>query len=165
MTLLSREANYVQNPALGAVLLWRFACGYAESHRTRSSPPLPVAFVVLPLVLHTDSFEELARTRSGLRKFAEKFSESKAPREDMLLAIHNRVSAWRLRSLDAVQVAVRARLLTVIPKDGTLMPLSQTRPAGVPASINPLMSNAEKLGVWFSAMSLFELATLLKLRF
>jgi len=28
MSALDREVNAVQNPALGAVVLWRFACGY-----------------------------------------------------------------------------------------------------------------------------------------
>lgn len=30
--MLVREAQNVQNPALGAAVIWRFCCGYVESH-------------------------------------------------------------------------------------------------------------------------------------
>jgi len=41
MTTLGREIHLMQNPALGAVLLWRFASAYAEAQATHSSVPLP----------------------------------------------------------------------------------------------------------------------------
>lgn len=165
MTLLSREATLVQNPALGAVLVWRFACGYTDKSPTRSYAPLPFAFLVLPIILHADSFADLAGTRSGLLAFVDKFTEASHPRSDIILAIHDRAAAWRGLSLAALRISIRTGLLTIVPSECTTMPLSRTRPSGVPGSIAPLLANAEKLGAWFSTLSVFEISLALKVRF
>lgn len=39
------DVMYVQNPALGAVLLWRFTCGYYSNENR--PVPFPLLFVVL----------------------------------------------------------------------------------------------------------------------
>lgn len=162
---LSREATVVQNPALGAVMLWRFACGFCEKHETKNCPPLPLAFLVLPIVLHSDSFADLAKTRIGLRAFADKFTDSANPRADLVLAIHDRTAAWRGLSLAALQIGVRTQLVTIVTDDGTIMPLSAAKPSGVPDSVRPLLNNAEKLGGWFASLSIFEVSSILKVRF
>lgn len=43
------DVMYVQNPALGTVLLWRFTCGYYSNENR--PVPFPLLFVVLPLLL------------------------------------------------------------------------------------------------------------------
>ena len=66
--MLAREVQNVQNPALGATLVWRFCCGYVEAHRVDASPPLPLLFFVLPIILHQATSEFVKRTykSSGL---------------------------------------------------------------------------------------------------
>src|SRR6266436_6768091 len=97
MISLTREVRNVQNPALGAGLLWRFACGYIGSHTTRDPVPLPLAFLVLPVVFHERSERLLAGTQkaSGLRAFAGKFGNSDNSIQDVLLAIHGRMLTLR----------------------------------------------------------------------
>jgi hypothetical protein len=165
MSALSREASLVQNPALGAVLVWRFACGYRESHPVAACSPLALAFLVLPLIMHADSFELLAATRSGLRGFADKFSQARDPRADMILAIHDRAASWRPASLEAIKIGIRARLVSVARPAAHVIPLSESKPSGVPESIRPLLKGAEKLGTWCSALSVFEVASTLKVVF
>ena len=46
------DVMYVQNPALGAVLLWRFTCGYYSNENR--PVPFPLLFVVLPIVFRQD---------------------------------------------------------------------------------------------------------------
>lgn len=41
------DVMYVQNPALGTVLLWRFTCGYYSNENR--PVPFPLLFVVLPI--------------------------------------------------------------------------------------------------------------------
>ncbi len=88
--MLAREAQNIQNPALGAAVLWRFSCGYVEAHPEGGLPRLPLLFVVLPMVLHQATAELLRRTRpsSGLRAFAAKFGDSQVSKQDLLLQIH-----------------------------------------------------------------------------
>ena len=54
---LLKEATYVQNPALGAVLLWRSSVGYANAHQQSLPMLLPLGFLILPLVLLNESRE------------------------------------------------------------------------------------------------------------
>lgn len=162
---LAREAELVQNPALGAVLIWRFACGYRDKSPTSAGAPVLLAFIVLPLLLHTDTFASLRSTQKGLRAFAAKFVEAGEPRGDMVLAIHDRTARWRAASLAALGIGVRARLVTILRGSALLVPLSEAEPSGVPASIRPLLKAADKLGGWCASLSLFEVASILKVSF
>jgi hypothetical protein len=95
MGALSQETQLVQNPALGAMLLWRFASGYERRSNIHSYAPLPLLFLVLPVTLHQETARFIASTRqaSGLRAFVNKFSDSSVSKSDVLLAINDRAVA------------------------------------------------------------------------
>lgn len=163
--MLAREAQNVQNPALGAVLLWRFCCGYVDSHPTGDSPSLPVLFIVLPIVLHQATADLLRRTfqNSGLRAYVAKFGDSKVVKQDVLLQIHERSIRWRDLSLQSVELA-SAGMLVHVTATGEVVPLSRTKARGVPAEVKQLMADAEKLGKWCGTLTLHEITTTLKVR-
>jgi hypothetical protein len=164
---LGEEVRNVQNPALGAALLWRFVCGYTSAHASAKHAPLHLMFLVLPITLHQQTFNFLSRTQTatGLRGFAAKFSEYKNAKQDLLLAIHDRAAAFRPLTLDSLRIGVRSRLL-LVRTDATVLALSQTETkAGTTDITRPLLSGATKLGVWCAALSLHEIATVLKIRF
>lgn len=166
MNALSNEVRMVQNPALGAVLLWRFVSGYWEGHQHHSATPLPLFFLVLPIVLHEETavFVKSTQKTSGLRAFAAKFGESKTSKQDLLLAIQERAKSLRELTLESLQLALSTRLVR-LDLNGEIFPLSRTRPqAGVPETVKPLLSESEKLGYWFSQLTLHEIATALKVR-
>ncbi len=167
MTILAKETQNIQNPALGAGLLWPFACGFTESHRTSDRVPLQLLFLVLPVLYHkaTGEFVKGTLKASGLRAFAAKFGESKASKQELLLAIHDRSIRFRPLTLQAIKIALGTRLISIQP-DGTVFALSQTKGAsGIPADAKQMMKDAEKLGAWCSQLTLHEIATTLKLRF
>lgn len=163
---LPNEAWITQNPALGAAIIWRCACGYQSSHKIKSSLPLAIAFTVVPLLYTKGLFDVLSRTNrdSGLRKFAEKFSETKDAKQDLLLSLHDRCLRWRDISWASLRQAFAGRLLT-LTSDGLLVPLTETAPRGVPSRTALMLRNAEKLGAWYSELSIHEVSTLLKVRF
>jgi Family of unknown function (DUF6521) len=166
-TALADEVRNVQNPALGAALLWRFTCGYTSAHPSGGHVPLHLLFLVLPLTLHRQTFHFLSQTRTatGMRAFAAKFAEHKNAKQDLLLAIHQRTATLRSLTLDSLRIAARSRLVMVRP-NATVMPLSQTETtAGTTDLTRPLLSGATKLGVWCADLSLHEIATILKIRF
>ncbi len=167
MSVLSREVRFTQNPALGASLQWRFACGYGGSHPTAAHTPLPLLFLVVPIVLHEATLSFIAGTQraSGLRACVAKFGESASAKQDVLLAIHDRVRQWRDLSLESLRMALAARLLH-LTLEGTVLPLSQTEPiSGIPPTIRKLHRASEKLGCWCGQLTLHELSNLLRLRF
>ncbi len=167
MSTLTQETRHVQNPALGGVLLWRYACGYTEHHKTSEHPPLQLLFIVLPILFHRETCEVLRATNqpTGLHGFANKFSKSKLGKSDVLFGIQSRSLTWRDLTWKSVQLAIRSRILTLSRTHATAIPLTTSSPTRIPASVKPLLSNAQKLGQWCSALSLFEVGTILKVGF
>lgn len=165
MTSLFREVQNIQNPALGAVLLWRFCCGYSKSHHIAAPPTLPLLFLVLPVILHQSTVELLRRTRtsSGLRTFAAKFGDSKVSKQDLLLQVQDRCRRLRPLTLSSIELAAAGRLLKLTEK-GDAVALSVTKVRGLPDDVKQLMSDAEKLGEWFGQLTLHEITTTMKVR-
>ncbi len=168
MNVLSVEARNIQNPALGAGLIWRFTCGYVADHATRNPVPLPLVFLVLPAILHrkTGEFVQGTQKSSGLRAFAMKFGQSKACRQDLLLAINSRMLDLKELSLESLRIAIAARLIHLESDNATIIPRSRAKAfAGIPADIRKMMNNAEKFGAWCAPLTMHEISTILKVRF
>ncbi len=163
MTRLLNEVQAMQNPALGAALIWRFACGYAPQNDAHDGVPLPLAFVVLPVVLHERTREEVTATRrsSGARKFEEKFRD----RGDVLFALNHRAISMRRLSLRSVRQALAAGLLTLVPERGSLWPRSYSNPPIDAPPVAELLSAAEKLGSWCRSLSVYEVSGILRVEF
>ena len=164
---LSREVDAVQNAALAAVLLWRFCVTFAATRQTPSSTPVPVLFVVLPLLFDEDTATLVASTRksSGLRLFAGKFTESTHAKADVLLSLEKRARELRAQTLEALGLALKAKLLFLDPSTAEVIALSEAAPQSFPESVRPLVRSAEKLGTWSGSLSLFELSTVLHVTF
>jgi hypothetical protein len=96
--------------------------------------------------------------------FASKFGTAANAKQDLLIAIHDRMLTLRRLSLESVQIALATRLLHL--DAATVTPLTETRAgAGVPAEIKSMMNNAEKLGTWCATLTMHEIAVILKVRF
>jgi hypothetical protein len=69
------ELEIVQNPAVGAYLIWQF--GLAFQAESGEPAPLAAAFLVLPLILHKRTLDVILSTlkASGLTLFASKVGE------------------------------------------------------------------------------------------
>ena len=163
MTRLLSEVQAMQNPALGAALIWRFACGYAPQNEAHDGVPLPLAFVVLPVLLHERTRDVLTSTResSGARKFEEKFRE----KGDVLLALNQRAMSLRGLSLRSVRHALASGLVTMIPDRGTIWPRSYTKPPVDAKSLAELLAAADKLGRWCRSLSVYEISGILRVEF
>ena len=167
MSVLAEEVWQVQNPAVGALLLWRYVVGYTAARNDAASCPLTLTFLVLPTLLHRDTAQHVHTTRpsSGLRAFAAKFSASGAAESDVLLELNDRARAMRRQSLDALRMAVGARLLSADLQEGTVVTLTTSPVRGTAEEVRNLARAAEKLGGWCAQLTLFEVASTLKVRF
>lgn len=150
------------------MLLWRCASGYSAASNRSEPIPLPLLFLVLPILLHQETAELVTSTlrASGLRKFVEKFQLAAQSKTDLLLAIAPRALALRALTAEALGIAVLCRVLAFEDNAARAFSLSDTPPmAGIPHSIRPLLGGAEKLGAWFAESSLYEVALLLQVSF
>jgi hypothetical protein len=166
VSVLDREVRAVQNPALGAILLWRFAVGYQSGNVSSQTAPLPLVFVVLPVLLDADMSDVLEGTRSGLRAFVAKFSEAQRSKTDVVLAIQNRASALRELTARSLRIALASGLVSIDANTAGIFPTSTTFPkVGIPESVRPLLRSSEKFGKWLGAMTLYEAGLTLKVSF
>ena len=168
MGVLNKETRNIQNPALGALLVWRFTIGYKEGSETAAHTPLPLLFTVLPVVMQKDivSFISTTRKSSGLRGFTNKFNESKISKNDVIIAIHQRALNMRNLTAKSLALAVSGNLLKVDSNTGLIIPLSTSIPkANIAESINDLMKASEKLGYWCSQLTMHEISLILKISF
>lgn len=168
MAVLSREIRAIQNPALGATLLASAARGYANASGVNSGMPLPLAFLVLPMLMHEGTSRLIHGTlkKSGLRYFADKFGQSKNAQTDLLLSIQRRAVSMRETTFESLDILFRSRL-AVLDTKGALFYATPAL-AGVLAQLRveeELHDDSEKLGYWFGLLSPYELSTVLKVSF
>ncbi|SFQ23835.1 three component ABC system middle component [Variovorax sp. 770b2] len=158
------ETALIQNPALGAFALWNFGISYQAERAER--PSLPLAFIVLPLVLHQETRELIGSTlkASGLALFAEKLGEQR----ENLLAVHNRALHLRTLTLNSIAVGASTRLLTINYETAKLRANSlegRSLKPKLPERIKWIGAATEKLGHWFSIIPDQQIARTLRIDF
>jgi hypothetical protein len=158
------ELEIIQNPALGAYTLWRFGIGF-QSEDGRPSP-LPLAFLVLPLLLHQPTLKMIISTQraSGLALFVAKLGQER----ENLVAVHERALALRRLSLQSIAMGVSNRLLKLDHDTVTLRANTaddSLRKPSLPERIRGFSSAADKLGYWFSKLGLRQVASSLLVEF
>jgi hypothetical protein len=159
--MLLDEIDAIQNPGLGAALIWRSVCGYyASSNKTEGCPAI-LAFLVLPLILNQDLRSVVTRTykSSGIRKFESKFVNP----IDILFSVQERAKEMRDLSRRSLALSLSKSLLTLSPEAALLWPQSTTFTRALPKEILTLANAAETLGAWAQQTSLRELCFSLRM--
>ncbi len=152
------EIEKVQNPALGAWLLWEYGRRYQTTVSSEPSHFL-LFFLVLPICLHRSTLEAVNSTqeKSGLGKFCEKIGNKR----EELLAIHERALKLRALTLSSMSFGVRAGLFDINYKSGVIRSLEHRAPRP-PERVKPHAKCAVKLGAWFEAIDAINVFTALK---
>jgi len=158
------ELEIVQNPALGAYVLWRFGAGH-QSDDGRPTPLL-LGFLVLPLVLHQPTLKAVVSTQraSGLALFAAKLSQER----EHLIAVHERAFALRQLSLRSLGMGLNNRILSIDYSTATFRANTaddSLRNPALPDRIRGFSGAAEKLGHWFSKVGIHQVASSLEVHF
>ncbi|MGJ4933601.1 three component ABC system middle component [Bradyrhizobium sp. HKCCYLRH3083] len=145
-----RPVALVQNPALGAILLWRFCRGF-QKERPDALPLLPSLFCVLPIVYHGPTLRDLKSTLlpSGLVRFATKLGEER----EALMAIHDRALVMRELTLESIATGIAAGVLRLNYSNAEVSGIEEHPPI-VPDRLKDHHSGAEKLGHWFARLPL-----------
>ena len=152
------EAELVQNPALGAFLLWRMGACFQQEGSI--SPRMEHAFLVLPLLLHRPTLNVITKTQtpSGLAHFVSKMHE----REEELLAIHSRALQLRELTLQSLTIGMASGILAIDYSEGLVCALDVGKSPELPERLKPMQKAAAKLGIWFARLSLSQTLTMLR---
>ena len=158
------DVKYVQNPAIGAALLWRFVCGY---YQKESQPaPFPLLFVVLPITFRQDLCAVVKSTQkaSGLSKVSAKLFEKKE--NDSIHFVNSTAIKLRPLTLEAFNISVKANLLSMIPETAAVFPVADKMIKYTPkGDAKDMLNAAEKLGTWCADLTMLEISKWLKVRF
>ena len=117
-------------------------------------------------MLHSPTLEMINSTRkgSGLALFAAKLSEER----ELLFAVHERALALRRLTLQSIGMGVASRLLTLDYDAATLRantPDPDAPRPKLPERIRSFSGAADKIGYWFSKVTLHQLASTLAVEF
>lgn len=163
MKQFDREISNVQNPAIGAAILWRFVCGYYKYGN--KFVPFPLLFVVLPIIFREDLCKVINSTNqaSGFNKVSEKLFKSSS--NDQLLSVNNAAISMRELTLQSFNIGMAANLYSMDFNTAYVFPLRQTNRSGLSSPTKKLLNASEKMGGWCAELSLLEICNLLKVRF
>lgn len=139
----------VQNPALGALLMWTFGKAYQQEAVARTAQ-FPSFFLVLPLVYHAATLKHITSTypSSGLAQVARKLGEER----ELLIGIHSRTMKMRELTLASIATGISSTLLHLDYKTGHIRS-NEARPPKSPERLKYHVSGADKLGRWFARLS------------
>jgi hypothetical protein len=139
----------VQNPAFGALLLWRFGKAY-QAERSSEPAQLYSFFVILPLLYHAPTLDRIRSTYlpSGLSQFAKKLGEER----ELLISVHNRALKMRELTLASIGTGISTGLLS-LAYDTARVRSNEARPPKEPERLKNHVSGADKLGRWFGRIS------------
>jgi hypothetical protein len=156
------EIYLVQNPALGAALVWRFVEAYAPKAIGRLPAP-PLLFIILPIVYRKELRDVAASTQlsSGLRLFAGKFKKE----QEILYGIQTRMLLLKELSLSSISIALQCGLINIDTKTAEVSSLRQKTPKIDVDDIKHMMRAAEKLGHWCKDLTLQEVQAVLRIKF
>lgn len=156
------EIYLVQNPALGAILMWEFVKGYKRQSLGKP-PTLPLLFIVLPIL-----FSEVLRTTigttnpsSGLRVFIGKFSK----KQEAILTLQRRMLMLRPTSLSSLTIAIDCGLLQLDYATALVDCTIKRYPHKTREKIRELGKLADKLGGWCGALTIQEVQAALRIGF
>jgi hypothetical protein len=138
----------VQNPALGAQLLWTFGKAYQDESVAQTAH-MPAFFLVLPILYHAATLRHVTSTypSSGLAQMAKKLAEER----ELLISMHDRTLRMRELTLSSIAAGMSAAILHLDYKTGRLRS-NEVKPPKSPERLKHQVSGAEKLGRWFARL-------------
>ena len=130
--------------------------------------PLPLLFIVLPMIYKKEIVDFITSTKekSGLRFFADKFTEKKNSNNDLIIQIQNLSKRYQVMTLEAMRIGIVGELMA-IQNGAYILPLEDNIKSFKTMSkeVKKMGNAAEKLGIWCSRLSLMEISQILKVRF
>lgn len=160
-----KEYDNVQNPMLGAYILWNFILGYYSEKN--DFVPCDLLFIVLPMIWKEDISQQISATNksSGLRIMVDKFMKRAVLKNDVISNIHTDANRMKERTIESISVAIKTGLISCEWDTNTFYPVELRKRNKEADSVLTLGKNAEKLGQWCSRLCLIEIEEILKVRF
>lgn len=157
------EVRIVQNPCLGAVIIWHFSDAYTKE--SKKAVPFLLLFLVLPIVFHRAlrGFIKSTQNASGFPKVLEKLVTSH--QSDLLESINSHCIELRSVSLSSVRILLRLNLAAINISNAEVLTSMKAPLVDDGGETADMVAVARKLGRWLSSRSLYEIGMLMRVRF
>lgn len=161
-----QEVEAIQNPALGAIIIWKFSKGYSKAN----ADPLPIhlLFLAIPLLMCEDLFEVTKSSTRGLYKLRDNLSKKDLNTDHLFLPeLQNRICDFKEITANSLTLALSCQLLELDYSSATASYIAHRTPSGMPlpTAYDGLNNTAEKLGKWCGATQFNEIARMLEVEF
>ncbi len=154
------EFEIIQNTPLAALALWKFCISYYNNTERKYGPSIPIIMVVLPLVFNkmiAKSIYSKHKTGGLYRALSEN--------RDLPVDLQQRMQSMKDQTFRGINFAFAADLIEYDHRNVQIIPKKMTFSFRSDSDeIKQIMSAAERLGYWFSDISLDQISTLLKVR-
>lgn len=162
MSSLQNEVDLIQNPALGALVVWHFVLGYSEEN-DRGYAPFNLVYLALPLVANNSLRSIISSTNAGLYKVKAKVFES--GRGSDLLLLRETIPLLYELSSASIGIAISAGLVEYNESCFGLTPSLKTAPNSLTSIERDYKNASKKVGKWMAHMSLWEICSTLGVSF
>lgn len=156
------EQRVIQNPGLGAEVIWQAVQEAYESTGRVAGVPLPLIFLILPLTFHK-------RTATVLASKTQPGALYKALGEDreLTIGLQDRMQAMCDRTFQALSIGFQTDLLLYDEgPERQLIPGKKTAPViHVTDDVKVILNAARRVGQAFCEMSIVQFTTQLNIRF
>lgn len=155
------EVKAIQNPALGAYLLWRMGASFQAN--CADAPRIDMHFLVLPLLLHAGTLKVVSSTNSasGLSKFVHKMLDS----ESDLIAVNARAVALRELTLASLSLGVATGVLGIDHSAARVYSLDTNRKPAIAEGVKHMERGAERIGLWFAQLPKEQVFSMLRVAY
>ena len=161
-----RTIQNMLNPGFGAVVLKAFVDEYYHQKATEGVPVLAL-FMVLPIVLKGDLRDVLCQKRSFKRLsiLLDDFADAKV--SHLLDTLNSTSLSLRNLTLESISMAAATSLFRCDFKEGVVYPTDSKADLSSIASgeLNSALKAAKNLGALATKQSLYEFASVFKVRF
>jgi hypothetical protein len=156
------EQRVVQNTGLAAEAIWHAVNEAYETSGRTVGVPLPLVFVVLPLVFHQRSAVALAsKTQPGA------LYKALADDREITVGLQGRMEGMADRTLGALSVGFESGLLLVdTDHERQVIPGRKTAPVShITDEVRTILSAAKRIGQALGELTVVQLAVHLNIRF
>ena len=157
---LESEAELVQNPALCALIICTFVAEFFSQSKKLKGPTIPLVLPVLPMVIHRETVETLAR-----RHYIDGLQLALAENKTLTLDLQERMEAATELTLSALNIAFASGLLGYDQERGQLIPKKGMGVKSASKEIREMINTSNRLGYWFSSINADQLCSLLRIHF
>jgi hypothetical protein len=157
---LESEAELVQNPAICALVICTFVTEFYGQSKKLKGPAFPFVLPILPMVIHKETVEALAR-----RRYIGGLHLALAENKTLIVDLQERMEISTELTLSSLNICFASGLIGYDQERGQLIPKKRIGFQTESEEVREMINTANRLGYWFSTINAEQLCSMLRIHF